>query len=256
MTTWNFLTCVRRSRLVRRAGSIGLLVSILSAPGDPALAAETPTTPSPTPTPGGQVVAVSGTGAIVLIVLIAAGLALLWFVPLMIDTLRASNWRRREQRELIGELTAMVGRNKELSVEELRQIVSAMDRPPRGVSGLTQSLLALVIATMVGVALVGTLLSSSGDGSDLRKTIITSLLSVLATIAGFYFGARTAQTSTEQATQPPTPKSNGRGDRRDDDDKRQDEHGDSGPTSGRPVTRSGGPSRAPAEGETAEDSAT
>jgi trimeric autotransporter adhesin len=39
----------------------------------------------------------------------------------------------------------------------------------------------------------------------LRKTIITALLSILGTIAGFYFGARTAQISSEQATRPPSP---------------------------------------------------
>src|SRR5205807_10481421 len=78
-------------------------------------------------------------------------------------------------------------------------------RPPRGTSGLTQSLLALFIASLVAIALVTTLVSAGIDSSDLRKTIVTSLLSVLATIAGFYFGARTAQTSTEQATRPPVP---------------------------------------------------
>jgi type IV secretory pathway VirB10-like protein len=71
--------------------------------------------------------------------------------------------------------------------------------------GLTQALMGLIIITLVGVAMVATLVSTAADSSDLRKTIITALLSVLATIAGFYFGARTAQISSEQATRPPSP---------------------------------------------------
>jgi hypothetical protein len=95
------------------------------------------------------------------------------------------------------------GTPRTFSVEEIRQIVSAVDRAPRGAAGLTQSLIALVVVTLVGVALVASLVTTSQDGGDLRMTIITSLVSILATIAGFYFGARTAQASTEQATQPP-----------------------------------------------------
>jgi hypothetical protein len=63
----------------------------------------------------------------------------------------------------------------------------------------------LIITTLVGVAMVATLVSTAADSSDLRKTIITALLSILGAIAGFYFGARTAQISSEQATRPPTP---------------------------------------------------
>src|SRR5690348_12136636 len=80
-----------------------------------------------------------------------------------------------------------------------------MNTPPRGLQGLTQALLGLTITTLVGAAMVATLVSTAADSSDLRKTIITALLSILGTIAGFYFGARTAQISSEQATRPPTP---------------------------------------------------
>jgi IPT/TIG domain len=88
-------------------------------------------------------------------------------------------------------------------VGEIRQIVSAIDTQPRGTQGLTQSLLGLIIATFVGVAMIATLVSTATDSSDLRKTIVTALLSILGTITGFYFGARTAQTSAEKATRPP-----------------------------------------------------
>ena len=131
-------------------------------------------------------------------------LALLWFVPILYDNRQANKWRAVRQAQLIDKMVDAAAREGHgLSVEEVRQLVSAMDRPPRGASGLTSSLLALLIVFLVGVALFASLLSSGADSGDLRKTIITSLLAVLASISGFYFGARTAQTSTEQATKPP-----------------------------------------------------
>jgi hypothetical protein len=67
--------------------------------------------------------------------------------------------------------------------------------------GLTTTLLALSTLTLVAVALIIVLVSSASDSTDLRKTIITSLVSILASISGFYFGARTAQNSAQQAVQ-------------------------------------------------------
>ena len=65
--------------------------------------------------------------------------------------------------------------------------------------GVTTTLIALAILTLVGVALVVVLVSSSSDAGDLRKTIITALLSILASISGFYFASRTAQDAAKQA---------------------------------------------------------
>ena len=168
------------------------------------LAASTPT-PTPTDSPSTTpLVHVQGNQALWFIGIVAGAVALLWFSLLFFDVRSTNKWRQKDQREL---LDKMIDGAREkgggLSVEEVRQLVSAMDRPPRGASGLTQSLLALTIVTLVGVALVATLVSTGSDSIDQRKTIITSLLSITATISGFYFGARTAQTSSEQATKPP-----------------------------------------------------
>jgi heme A synthase len=67
------------------------------------------------------------------------------------------------------------------------------------VRGLTRGLIALLIVVLAALALAVTIISAAPDASDLRKTIVTSLLSVLATIAGFYFGSRTAQTAASDA---------------------------------------------------------
>jgi hypothetical protein len=146
----------------------------------------------------------SSSAALGWIVGLALFLALLWFVPIVYDNRQANKWRAVRQAQIIDKMVEAAAREGNgLSVEEVRQLVSAMDRPPRGASGLTSSLLALLIVFLVGVALFASLLSRDAASGDLRKTIITSLLAVLASISGFYFGARTAQTSTEQATKPP-----------------------------------------------------
>lgn len=178
--------------------SIGLLAPTV------AFSATSPS-PSPTDAPATTpLVHVQGNQALWFIGIVAGGVALLWFSLLFFDVRSTNRWRRTDQRELLDKMIEGArDKGGGLSVEEVRQLVSAMDRPPRGTSGLTQSLLALTIVTLVGVAMVATLVSTGGDSIDQRKTIITSLLSITATITGFYFGARTAQTSNEQATKPP-----------------------------------------------------
>jgi IPT/TIG domain len=163
--------------------------------------APTTTQPAPTTTqPGVPLVDVEGRGALWFIGLLAVVVALLWAFPLLYDTREANRWRRDHQAKLLNHMINRAGR---LSVEEIRQIVSAIDTQPRGTQNLTQSLLGLIITTFVGVALVATLVSTAADSSDLRKTVITALLSILATITGFYFGARTSETATERAKRPP-----------------------------------------------------
>ena len=165
------------------------------------------TSPSPSPTDPPSttpLVHVQGNQALWFIGIVAGAVALMWFSLLFFDVRSTNRWRHKDQRELLDQMIEGArDKGGGLSVEEVRQLVSAMDRPPRGTSGLTQSLLALTIVTLVGVAMVATLVSTGGDSIDQRKTIITSLLSITATITGFYFGARTAQTSNEQATKPP-----------------------------------------------------
>lgn len=190
----------RRRRSIHRAAMLALIGATLCAlSAEPATAQTTTSTTAPSSEP---LIDVEGQGALIFIAGIALGAALLWFLPLVYDVYQTNRWRRKEQKAVLSDLVKNSA--TKLTVEEIRQLVSAMDQPPRGASGLTQSLLALVIASLVGIALATTLVSTATDSPDLRKTIVTALLSILATIAGFYYGARTAQTSTEQATHPPS----------------------------------------------------
>ena len=191
MTTWGG-TSTLAAGIVAIMDSGGVIPEAGTAQPAP-----TSTTTPPTETP---IVNVLGNQALWFIGVLALLVALLWAVPLIYDTREANRWRRQHQVAL---LDKMIGRAGTLSVEEIRQIVSAIDTQPRGTQGLTQSLLGLIVATFVGVAMIATLVSTAADSSDLRKTIVTALLSILGVIAGFYFGARTAQTAAEQATRPP-----------------------------------------------------
>jgi hypothetical protein len=166
----------------------------------PAVLAQTSTTAAP----AGPVIDLKGSQAIAVVIAVGLGVAIMWVVPFWMDARRA--YRLRDQAiKLIGGQLLEAARKNGLTVAELRELLGTIGQPATGQRGLTRALMAFTIITIVGVALVAVLLSSSGDASDLRKTIITSLLAVLATIVGFYFGTRAAETATEATTQAPSP---------------------------------------------------
>jgi hypothetical protein len=59
--------------------------------------------------------------------------------------------------------------------------------------GATRAAIALMIISLAALALAATLISGAPDAPSLRNTIVSALLATLATVAGFYFGAKTAQ---------------------------------------------------------------
>src|SRR5262249_13851236 len=87
----------------------------------------------------------------------------------------------------------------EISIDKMKEVMKLLDRSPSGMKGLARALMAFSIITIVAFALVGVFVSKNPDASDLSKTIIASLLSVLATIIGFYFGSRTSEWAQEAA---------------------------------------------------------
>lgn len=152
---------------------------------------------------------ITGTGAGVFIGVAAIVLVSLWFLPVL-QTARASGKVRRSKLRMIEAFVK--ARGNSLSEPEFAALLTgletsadgqqpAADAQTSGLQGLTGALIALTTLTLVGFALAVALLSSSTDAGDLRKTIITALLSILASITGFYFGARTAQQSAAQQAQ-------------------------------------------------------
>ncbi|MEU4563925.1 IPT/TIG domain-containing protein [Actinoplanes sp. NPDC023936] len=193
-----------RASATRWAVVPGLLI-VLSLNGAPAYGGPAPT-PSPSPGPNADApgaFTIPDHWALWFIGAIAVAVSLLWALPLFYDTRQATRWRRQEQTRLID---LMITKVTKPTVEDIRQIASAISTQPRGTRGLTQSLLSLIIATFIGIALIATLVSAGAGSDEMRKTIVTALLSILASIAGFYFGARTSENATEQATRPPEPR--------------------------------------------------
>ena len=141
----------------------------------------------------------NSTRSLVYIGVVVAVIAAIAVLPLVIDAVAAARWRREVTKELIG---------RSWSSAEVRDLIKDL-REPRGVRGLTRSLIAILIIVLVGFALAYATVATGNGADDLRKTIVTSLLTVLATVAGFYFGALGAQNSAEAArgngTSTPTP---------------------------------------------------
>jgi hypothetical protein len=153
--------------------------------------------------PAGPVIDLTGSQSIAVVIAIGLGVALMWVVPFWMDARRAYRLREHAIKLIGGQLLEAAKKNG-LTVTELRELLGTIGEPATGQRGLTRALMAFTIITVVGVALIAVLLSNSSDAGDLRKTIITSLLAVLATIVGFYFGTRAAETATEAAATPPT----------------------------------------------------
>jgi hypothetical protein len=146
-----------------------------------------------TTAPAAPLVGVHGAAALWFIAVVIAIIAGLAFAPTIIDAWKAAKWRTT----LTNELTQEMHQGR-IAHSDLQALLAAIAEP-RGVRGLTRSLIALLVVVLATFALAVTVLSDAADAIDLRKTIITSLLTVLATVAGFYFGSRTAQTSAEDA---------------------------------------------------------
>ena len=161
-------------------------------------------TTTTTTAPPGPVVELRGPGAAALVVGVGLALAVIWWLPIWLDARRAYRLRERAL-DLVGGRLLDAAKKDGLKVSELRELLATIGEPATGQRGLARALMAFTIITIVGVALAALLLSSAGDAGDLRKTVITSLLTLLGTIVGFYFGTRAAEGGAERAAEEPTP---------------------------------------------------
>jgi hypothetical protein len=172
-------------------------------------AAQTSTTSTSTTTAGaGPVIQLGHTGQVVFVAVAIGVFALLWYGVTLYDRVSTNRWRNIKYDAFLNELLKAAKPNPSgpLSVDEVAAFVRAASQPPRGAPGLTRTLLALSLLTLVGVALVALLVGNSGAASDLLKTVVTALTAALATVLGFYFGAKTAsEAGTSAQVQRPTP---------------------------------------------------
>jgi hypothetical protein len=151
------------------------------------------TTTGPT-NPSGQALELQGAGAMVFLVAVGLALAAVWFVPVLLDARRAYRLRRDVIGFLREEAMRLVARDG-LTLDELKALLHTIGEPATGQRGLARALMALSITTVVGVVAFALLLSSAADAADLRKTVVTALLSVLGVVVGFYFGSRSVESA-------------------------------------------------------------
>lgn len=144
----------------------------------------------------GPVSGIGGRAAFVLIAIVVVVIAAIAVIPMIIDVRQATAWRQRLTEQLLKQGADDPG---------VRDLLRDL-REPRGVRGLTRSVIAVLILALVAFALAVAMLSSGSDSGDLRKTIVTSLMTVLATVAGFYFGSLGAQNSAEDARRQAAPR--------------------------------------------------
>lgn len=140
---------------------------------------------------GVELTDLSPTKAMVLVILGTIGVGGVWFIPLLYDIHKSY----RRQVDAWESLAAkyLEKSSDEPSLAELRLLLPQISKPPKGFPGLTRSLFAFTVLTVIAVSQLGLTFFDIAGAEDLRKTIVTSLLSVFASITGFYFGQRGAQ---------------------------------------------------------------
>lgn len=153
------------------------------------------TTTGPTTSPG-QALELQGSGAVVFLVVVGLALVAVWFVPVLFDARRAYRLRRDVIGFLREDAMRAVARDG-LTLDELKALLQTIGEPATGQRGLARALMALSLTTIVGVVAFALVLSSAADAADLRKTIVTALLSVLGVVVGFYFGSRSVESAVE-----------------------------------------------------------
>ncbi|GIJ71234.1 hypothetical protein [Virgisporangium ochraceum] len=149
-------------------------------------------TPSTDPSAGGGLGGLDPEGAawfvgVVLLVLIA----LLVFAVLY--DIRTARHVHDKRHALLENLVA----RPDVNNERVAQLAGNLTQPTTGIEGLTRTLVALTILVAVVLSLLTTVVSTSPGSAELRITLTAGVSSVFATIVGFYFGSRTAQTSAD-----------------------------------------------------------
>jgi hypothetical protein len=151
--------------------------------------------------------------ALTLVTVAVIAIFLAWVVPLWVDARRAYAAQKEVWISILNRLERDAAKGEGgLTMEELSAFLRTAARPPEGIRGLARVLLAFLVMSIVAVITLALLFSSAPGVFDVVKQIVTALLGVLATIIGFYFGARTAEGASASAPAPSPPLPSGDGD--------------------------------------------
>ncbi len=197
---------IRSIRASRRTAASALVTAVSVVVWAAPAAAATPPT---TGTPSGQAL-MNTTHPLRFVGAIVGVLTVMWFVLLLYDRISIYRWRKTDFKELmkvlLDEARPRAG-DPALSMEEVAFLAKAIGQPPKSTPGLTRSMLALGLLTLIGIALAALIVGDSGIADDMLKTLLTALTAALTTIVGFYFGAKTATDAGSAAAQPSAPPS-------------------------------------------------
>lgn len=129
------------------------------------------------------------------VALIVIYLVAILSVPLSLllsDLFKAYGFAKMTRASLIDKAAA-----NDLSLDELNAMLSELQKAPPGIPGLTRGSLALTVLVILAVAIIHILVVRRGVVGTEINQVLTLLGGVLATIVGFYFGGRTAETGAQ-----------------------------------------------------------
>src|SRR5262245_25428126 len=116
----------------------------------------------------GPVIQLGSKGDVLFVVLVVGLFAASWFVLIFYDRVSAS----RRIYKLLPLLLEAAGSNdpkNRLSAKDIAAITTAARTQPKSTRGLTRTTLALVLVTLVGIALTALLVGDGSKASDLLK---------------------------------------------------------------------------------------
>jgi hypothetical protein len=123
--------------LILLAASFGITADLAYAQHSsryPGIEAQGQPTTTTTPQP---ILEVEGQGAVVLVTLVGAAIALIWLLPISIDASRAYKAQRKSWELLVRDLAAYAARGRDgLTVEELKQLLAFVGQSPTGITRL------------------------------------------------------------------------------------------------------------------------
>ncbi|WP_103343379.1 hypothetical protein [Amycolatopsis sp. CA-126428] len=126
-------------------------------------------------------------GAFVLVIVVAA------VAPAFYDLRQANKWRAA--------MTAWL-KSENFRRDDLIPVLRLIART-RGTTNVTRSTIAYLVVALVAAALGAVVFLNGDDAVDLRKTVITAVLTVFSSVIGFYFGSRSTQAAIEAQQDPP-----------------------------------------------------
>jgi hypothetical protein len=174
-----------------------ILIAVLSYRPSGALAGAVPAaTPTPTPSPsGGSADFASALPSWVLTALIVlVALIIFAMFALTTYTMRAPEWTLRRLLGLTGDSTPPPGDGPaQPPVSITPDLVTQLAESARAGKRTTRTILAVVGFALLGVVVIAVFALSGQGVRDIRTQVIGSVTTLVAAIAGFYFGANTAQ---------------------------------------------------------------